>query len=136
MSCAGHQKQKPVPESACSLLVQFYSEMYPFQVKFNIYKIGAKLAHTLCIICTSNNEGIGLCFPDYDNCCVAGEKDMWCTQTALRSSCSRKDSTENPLGSRSSWRVWSSFCCTCSWLSAGCPLVCWIFREVIMVKVV
>lgn len=81
MSCAGHQKQKPVPESMYSLLCSV-------------------LTYTVCIL-LSSNEGIGLHFPDHDNCCLAGEKGMWCTQTSLRSSCSRMDSTGNLLGSRS-----------------------------------
>lgn len=93
MSCAEHQK--PLPESICSLLVWFYSDTYPFQVKFNKYKIAEVSTYT-CVFCTSSNEGIGLCFPDYENCCLAGEKGTWCTQTSL-SFCSRMDSTGNLL---------------------------------------
>lgn len=56
-----------------------------------------KLAHTVCVFCTTSNEGIGLSFPDYDNCCLTGEEGMWCTQASLRSSCSWASSTENLL---------------------------------------
>lgn len=86
---------------ACSWIHVLYC-WYGFILRHNHFKWNLlnikllKLAHAVCVFCTTGNKGIGLSFPDY-SCCLTGEKDRWYTQASWRSSCSRMGSTEDLL---------------------------------------
>jgi len=54
------------------------------------------LAHMVCVLCTTSNEGIGLSFPDYDNCWLTG----YVVYTDIfEEFCGGVGSTESLLGS-------------------------------------